>query len=503
MEEPPKRGLRRITAAHAFMAVVITACFATQSAAFDLESRVQEFTLKNGMRFLVLPRQVSPTFAAHISFKVGSVEENKGYTGAAHMLEHMMFKGTTTIGTLDWAKEKPILEKMNRLGAELDQAVEDGAGADKIAELSKELKQTQAEHKKLVISEAYSQLYQNHGGVGFNAGTSKDDTNYIIRLPSNKLELWAFIESERMRDSVFREFYSERDVVAEERRMSYDNSPDGKLYERFLATAFIAHPYGQPIIGWASDIERLPLSEMERFYNEWYVPNNAVAALVGDVDFEEVKRLAEKYFSDIPARPLPRRVMSAEPDQGGERRTNLALDANPMVMMGFHKPTMPSDEDYVFDIIDSVLSNGRTSRMNRELVIKKKVAVSVSTFTVPGSRYSNLFTIDATPRPPATTADVEKAVWEELERLKNEPVSPDDLAKVINNIEADMVRDLVSDYSMARRLTYYQQIAGDWRYMTQYLDKIRKVTADDIQKAAQKYFTRENLTVATLVQKKK
>lgn len=503
MQEPPGTCPRPAPRVHFILAVLMAACFAAPSHAFDLESRVQEFTLKNGMRFLVLPREGSPTFAAHISFKVGSVEENKGYTGAAHMLEHMLFKGTTTIGTLDWEKEKPLLEKMNRLGAELDKAKADGADETKIESMKARLKELQAEHKKLIISEGYSQLYQGQGGVGFNAGTSKDDTNYIIRLPANKLELWAFIESERMRDSVFREFYSERDVVAEERRFSYENQPTGKLYERFLATAFIAHPYGQPIIGWASDIETLPLSEMESFYNTWYVPNNAVAALVGNVDMEELKALAEKYFGGLPAKPLPPRVMSKEPEQGGQRRISLAFEANPMVMMGFHKPTLPHHDDYVFDIISQILSGGRTGRFNKELVIKKKIAVSVETYTVPGSRYPNVFTIGGAPRPPHTTENLEEAVWVELERLKTEPVGEKELQKVLNNVEADMIRELVSDYSMARRLTYYQQMAGDWRYLTEYMEKIKKITPEDIQKTAQKYFTYENLTVATLVQKKK
>ena len=323
MQEPPQRGFFNAFSSFFRIFIVLALLLPLRAQAFDLESRVVEFDLPNGMKFLVLKREGSPTFAAHISFKVGGVEESRGYTGAAHMLEHMLFKGTTTIGTKDWAKEKPLLEKMNQIGEELDHAVEDGAPAERIAQLRKSLKEAQAEHKKWIFSEEYSKLYQTQGGVGFNAGTSKDETTYIIRLPANKLELWAFIESERMLDSVFREFYAERDVVAEERRMSYENDPQGKLYERFLSTAFIAHPYGQPIIGWASDIEKLPLHEMERFYKAWYVPNNAVAALVGNVDPAQVKALAEKYFSRIPSKPLPRRALSAEPEQGGERRVCL------------------------------------------------------------------------------------------------------------------------------------------------------------------------------------
>lgn len=497
-EIPPCRSL--IIASLLFFII----CFVIPgpSLAFDLESKIKEFTLKNGLKTLVLERRGSPTFAAHIAFKVGSVDESSGRTGAAHMLEHMLFKGTTTIGALNWEKEKPLLEKVDRIGKKLDSMRRNGADPKSIDTLTAELKQAQAEHKKYIVSESYSRLYSSEGGVGFNAGTSKDMTTYIIRLPSNKLELWAWIESERMRDTVFREYYSEREVVREERKRSYENRAGGKLYERYLAAAFIAHPYGQPIIGWDSDLQTLPLKEMERFYETWYVPNNMVIAIVGSVKFEDAKRVIEKYFSDLPSRPLPDRIVSKEPLQGGERRVDVSFDASSSMLMGFHKPTIPHPDDFVFDVIDSILSSGRASRLYKEVVMKKKVAVSIGTFTAPGSRYPNLFTISAKPRATHTTADVEKAVWEELERLKTEPVTKRDLEKVINNVEADLVRGLVSDYGMARRLTWFEQVAGDWRYITTSVDKIKAVTAEDIQRVARKYFTRDNLTVATLVRKK-
>ena len=471
--------------------------------AFDLEKRVREFTLDNGLKVLVLERKGAPIFAAHMAFKVGSVEERSGYTGAAHMLEHMLFKGTTTIGSLDWEKEKPILEKVWKLGDELDRARREGADEKKIKNLESKLRKAQAEHKKYVVSESYSRIYSAEGGVGFNAGTGKDMTSYIIRLPANKLELWAWIESDRMKNAVMREYYAERDVVMEERRRSYENRPEGKLYERYLSAGFIAHPYGRPIIGWESDISRLPLSEVESFFRTWYVPNNAVVAFVGDVDFDEVKRIMTKYFAQIPARPLPYRIVSTEPDQGGERRVEVEADANPSFMMGFHKPTSPHPDDYVFSVIDSILSSGRTSRFYKNIVRKKKVAVSVGSFTVPGSRYPNLFTISGAPMPPHTTADVEKAVWEELEKLKSEAVTDEELKKVINNLEADFIRGLVSHYGMARLLTYYQLVTGDWRNVVREMEKIKSVTAEDIQRVARKYFTKDNMTVATLVRKKK
>ncbi len=200
---------------------------------------------------------------------------------------------------------------------------------------------------------------------------------------------------------------------------------------------------------------------------------------------------------------MPPRIVTVEPPQSGERRITLEFDANPTFYMGFHKPTIPHEDDYVFDVIDSLLSAGRTSRLTRDVVMKNKIAVSVGTFTVPGSRYPNMFTISGIPRAPHTISDLERAIWVELERLKTEPVSQKELHKVINNLEASQIRELESDYMMARNLTYYQQVAGDWRYLTRSVEKIKAVTADDIQRVARKYFTRSNMTVATLVQKKK
>ncbi len=469
--------------------------------AFDLQSRVKEFTLNNGLKTIVLERKGSPTFAIHMSFLVGSVEEQSGYTGTAHMLEHMLFKGTTTLGTLDWGKEYPLLKMVLKLGEKLDASRRNNAPKDLIDELVKKLKAAQAKHKNYVASEYYSKLYSSQGGVGFNAGTSKDTTTYIIRLPSNKLELWAWIESERMRDAVFREYFSERDVVREERRRSYENKAFGKLYERYLSAAFIAHPYGRPIIGWDSDIARLPLSTVNNFFKTWYSPNNAVIAIVGDVKFEQAKSIITKYFSDLPAKKLPDRMVSIEPPQNGERRVQVEFDANPILLMGFHKPTLPDKDDYVFDVINSLLSGGRTSRFSKELIINKKVALSAETFTVPGSRYPNLCTVYIVPRPHKSIKDVEKEVWAELDKLKNTPVTKKELKKVVNNLEAGQLRDMVSNYSMARQLAHYQQITGDWRYIMTSMNHYRSITPEQIQRVARKYFKHSNVTVATLKKK--
>lgn len=487
-----------------FSAFVFAMAFLVAGSAFpfDLAGRVKEFTLKNGLKVLFLERKGAPIFAAHIVFNVGSADEEAGRTGAAHMLEHMLFKGTKQIGTLDWEKEKPLLEKVDLLGDQLDKAIRNGADKNKLDELKAEFDKAQEAQRKHIVSESYSKIYSAEGGVGHNAGTSKDTTIYMISLPSNKLELWAKLEADRLENPVLREYYSERDVVLEELRRSYENNAQGKLYERFLSTAFIAHPYGNPIIGWERDISRLPLPEVNKFLRAWYVPNNAVIAIVGDLDFEELKSTITKHFGPIPARPLPDRLISEEPDQGGERRVNVGFDASPAFMMGFHKPVAPNDDDYVFSVIDSILSHGRTARFDKNVVRQKKVALSVGTFTAPGDKYPNLFVVNGEPHPPHTTEDVEKAVWEELEKLKKEPVSREELDKVINNMESDFIHGLASHYGMARLLSSYQLVRGDWREAIREMEKIRAVTSEDIQRVAVKYFVKANSTTATLVKKK-
>jgi predicted Zn-dependent peptidase len=487
-----------------FFAILLALAFAFAGSAFafDLAGRVKEFTLDNGMKVLFLERKGAPIFAAHIVFNVGSVDEEAGRTGAAHMLEHMLFKGTKRIGTLDWEKEKPLLEKVDALGDKLDKAIRNGADKKILDELKAEFDKAQEAQRKHIVSESYSKIYSAEGGVGHNAGTAKDTTIYMISLPSNKLELWAKLEADRLENPVLREYYSEREVVLEELRRTYENNAQGKLYERFLSTAFIAHPYRNPIIGWERDIARLPLPEVKKFLNTWYVPNNAVIAIVGDLDFAELKAVITKYFGPIPARPLPSRLISEEPEQGGERRVNVEFDASPAFMMGFHKPVPPGDDDYIFSVIDTILSHGRTARFDKTVVRQKKVALSAGVFTAPGDKFPNLFVISGEPRPPHTTEDVEKAVWEELEKLKKTPVSREELDKVVNNMESDFIHGLASHYGMARLLSHYQLVRGDWREAIREMEKIRAVTPEEIQRVAVKYFVKGNATTATLVNKK-
>ena len=465
-----------------------------------LEEKVREHTMKNGMKLLLVERHTSPTVSAWIRFRVGSVDERSDERGLAHLLEHMLFKGTKTLGTTDYAAEKPLLDRIEATAREiiLEKAKRDKGDAAKIAELARQLAALEKDAGKFVVKEEFAEIYARNGGSNYNAYTSKDGTTYLIGLPANKLELWAAIESDRMQNAVLREFYTERDVVMEERRRSYDSEPEGRLWETFQATAFVAHPYGQPTIGWMSDIENLTRTKAEAFLHKYYAPNNAIIAIVGDIDTDRTIALVERYFGAIPPGTPVSPVAVEEPAQDGEKRIEIMADANAELLIGFHKPTLPSPDDYVFDVIDMVLSNGRTSRLYKKLVVEKQLATEVGSFGAPGSRYPNLFVISATPRAPHTSTEVEAEIYAELERLEKEPVSERDLQQILNKLEYEESRQMGSNGGLARNLTEYEAVAGTWRYLIEHRQKVAKVTPQDVMRVAKKYLTRENRIVGVI-----
>ena len=473
------------------------------ASAQNLADRVVEHTFPNGLKLLMIERHTSPTVAPYILFKAGSVDESDDARGIAHMLEHMLFKGTKTIGTTDYEKEKVVLAEVDKIGDALDKERAKGtrSDAEKIAELEAALKTQQEAAKEWVVSGEYTEIYTQHGSTGFNAGTSVDYTIYTVELPSNKLELWAMLESDRLKNAVLRQFYVEREAVKEERRMVVDTRPGGKLYEQFMAASFTAHPYGMPIIGWPSDIAMLNRKKAEEFFRVHYAPNNSVMVIVGAINTEKTIKLIEKYFGDIPSQPLPAEVTVREPAQEGERRVEVEFDAEPQIMIGFHKPTIPHFDDYVLDMISAILSDGRTSRFHKNIV-EKSIAVSVNSINgYPGARYNNLFVVSGTPRSPNTTADVEEAIYAQLEKLKTEPVAEKEFKRILKQIDAGFIRALSSNAGMANQLAFYEGIAGDWRYILNWRKKMYEITPDDIMRVAQTYFKKSNRTVATLVKK--
>lgn len=467
--------------------------------ATPLAEKVVEHRLANGLLLLMVERRDTPTVAAYITIGVGSVDETSETRGVAHLLEHMLFKGTRTLGTTNYAAEQPLLDEIERVGGELDRLrLHKDADPEAVAALEARLRELQERHRPYVVKDVFSQLYSENGAVGFNAFTGKDLTTYLVSLPANKLELWALLESDRMKNAVLREFYTEREVIREERRRSYETDPRGLLYETLLATAFTVHPYRNPIIGWHSDIANLSLAETRDFLHRYYAPVNTTIALVGDIRVAEAIALVERYFGAIPpGEPVPP-VAAVEPEQRGEKRMTIAFDAEPRLAVAFHKPTLPTRDDYVFDLIDQILGQGRTSRLYKRLVEEQQLATSVSVYSAPGSRYPNLFVIEAVPRHPHTPAEVEAALLAELDRLHNEEVDPAELQKARNRLLTDNLRALRGNSGLARLLTTYQVLAGDWRYLVDYEARLGELTAADVRAVAQRWFTPRNRTVVVL-----
>lgn len=480
-----------------FLVVASLLVTAIPAHAQGLAERVREHRLANGMKLLLVERHTSPTVAAWIRFRVGSVDERSDERGIAHLLEHMLFKGTKTLGTTNYALEKPLLDKIETVAERLllEKAKREKGAAGLIASLEKELAELEKEAGKYVVKEEFAQIYNRNGGSNYNAYTSKDGTTYLISLPANKLELWAAIESDRMQNPVLREFYTERSVVMEERRRSYEAEPEGKLWETFLASAYNAHPMGQPVIGWMSDIANLTRTKAEGFLRRYYAPNNAIIAIVGDIDPDKTIAMVERYFGHIPpGTPVPP-VAVEEPQQQGEKRIEIIGDAGAELMIGFHKPTLPHPDDLVFDVINMLLSDGRTSRLHKKLVVEKQLVAGIGAFSAPGHRYPNLFIISATPQAQHTVAEVEAAIYEELERLKNAPVSQKELQQILNRLEYEEARQMTSIGGLARNLTEYEAIAGSWRYLIDHRRDVAGVKPEDIQRVAKKYLTRENRIV--------
>jgi predicted Zn-dependent peptidase len=464
-----------------------------------LEEKVQEHTFANGLKLLVVERPVAPIFTAFLTVGVGGVDEGSCMRGVAHFLEHLRFKGTRTIGTTDFVKEKPLLKSIEEAGEALDRMrLRKDVDPARLAELQNRLAELQERHRRFVVKDEFAGIYARNGGVGYNAFTSKDLTSYLISLPANKLELWAAIESDRMKNAVLREFYTEREVVMEERRRSYDSDPDGLLYENLIATAFTLHPYRNPVIGWPSDIANLTPAEARWFMENYYMPTNTVIAIVGAVDFDEVVSVVGKYFGDIPPGTSVPDVTAVEPPQRGEKRIHIRFDSEPELSMAFHKPTLPERADYVFDVIDQLLAQGRTSRLYQSLVIDQQLATSVSAYGAPGYRYPNLFVINAVPRHPHTVHEVEAAITEELRKLAEEPVREEELARVRNRLRVERLHLLQSNDGLARQLTFYQSITDDWRYLVDYDEQIASVTPAEIMQVAKRYLTPANCTVATV-----
>lgn len=468
---------------------------------FDLKKKVLKEKLSNGITVLMLERHLSPTVSLYIRYRVGAIDEEKGESGAAHLLEHMMFKGTTSIGSKDGEAEKKLLDEIEITGQRLDREKQKGRNGDSriVEQLSAKLKALQNEHKSYFIPNEIDRLYTENGGLDMNASTGQDFTAYHVSLPANKIELWARIESDRLLHPVFREFYTERDVVMEERRQRVETDPDGKLYEEFMNAAYRTHPYGRPIVGWTEDLMNLSPHALRKIMQRYKAPNNIVIAVVGDIKPETTLKLIEKYFGKIPVGEKTENRIAPEQQQYAERRIDVKFDANPSMIIGFHKPNTPSKDDYTFDVLETILTKGRTSRLYNKLVTNLQIAQSVSAVNgLPASRFPNLFAIFAQPRHPHTNAELEENIHREIDLLKEQPVPEDELIKAKNNIKMTYIQNLDSNSELASVLSYYEALLGNYQYFADYLEHIDKVTAEDVLNTVKTYLNKDNRTTAFL-----
>jgi predicted Zn-dependent peptidase len=466
-----------------------------------LEKQVHEKTLANGLTIIVMERHDAPVVSFVTWANVGGANDPKEYTGLAHMFEHMAFKGTDKIGSKDIVREKKLIAAEDSIYMELLGERRKGRLADssRIAELEDKFDQAREASYELVIPNEYSQIIEREGGVGLNAGTSMDFTVYFSSYPSNKVELWMAMESDRFSHTVFREMYKERDVIMEERRQSLESSPFGRLVDELTSAAFKAHPYGVPIIGHASDIRNYTRAAAKAYYNKYYVPSNMVVAVVGDVKPSNIFELAEKYWGQIPYKPKPPELATVEPEQKGERRVILEDPAQPLFFAGFHIPESTSPEYPAVTALADYYGQGRTSLLYKKLVKEKKIAAQVGVYPgYPADKYPSLMLIYVIPTPGSSLEEIESDVFAELDKLKTEPIPDSEIEKIKARAKSDFIFGLDSNLGMAMQLASYQTTYDDWREMFKELDRINAVTAEDVQNVAQKYFDKTNRTVAVM-----
>jgi len=492
-----KSRLAKVTAL--FLVAVVMPLTAQDLSSY--EKRVSVKTLPNGLTVVLWRRPEAPVFSFFTLVDAGSAQDPRDQTGLAHMMEHMAFKGTPDIGTTDYAAEKPALAKVEQAYAayEAERIKRVGQDPQKLAQLKSAWEQAIKDADKYVVQNQFGEVVESHGGVGVNAFTSYDETGYMYSMPSNMIELWAALESDRLMHPVMREFYKERNVVMEERRMRTDSRPTGRLIEQFLGTAFMANPYHRPTIGYASDLQSFSATDAADFFHHYYVPSNMVIGLVGDLDPETVFPIIEEYFGRLPATPKPEELTTTEPPQNSTRAVTLHDPSQPFYIEGYHRPSYLAPDDAVYDAISDILSNGRTSRLYRSLVRDKKIAAVAAGFSGwPGVKYSHLFSFYGVPLPGHTNEELQKAVHEEIDKLKTQDVTDDELQMFKTRTKADLIRGLASNEGLAQQLATYQTRYGDWRELFRYLDRVDKVTKADLRRVANQVFAETNRTVGLI-----
>ncbi|MDQ3665369.1 MAG: insulinase family protein [Acidobacteriota bacterium] len=478
---------------------------------------VQEIVLDNGMRLLLVPRKGDPNVAAGWLARVGSVNERPGITGLSHLFEHMMFKGTHAVGTKNIDENLKLIKEMDAVRADLRQEEQTLIRKARLGEISdsKDPKHRSERHKELLakfgelakrekdlmVKDEFDRIYTTAGGSGMNAGTSNDFTVYFINVPSNKLELWFWMESDRLRNPVFREFYSERDVVHEERRLRTDSTPIGKFNEQYESMFWQSSPYGWPVVGWPSDLEGITREEALDYFAVNYAPNNLTACLVGDVEPARAKELAQQYFGRLPRGPRPPEpVRTSEMPQLAEKRMIAWAETVPQVRVRYHTVAEGHTDDFALNILGSLLS-GRTGRLYKSLVLQQAVANSAGAGQ-DGRKYEGFFELSGVAKPGKTPEEVEQAIYKEIERMQKELVDANELQKVKNQYAANNFRGIQSNFGLMVQLLLRDNNRG-WETINTDPARSQAVTPEDIRRVANTYFKPENRTIAIYYTKKK
>ena len=467
----------------------------------QFENEITVKVLPNGLTLIICERPEAPVFSYHTLVDAGDVNDPTGESGLAHMFEHLAFKGTSQIGTRDYAAEKVALEKVEAANDAYEAEYLKPVGRDeqKLKELKKAFLAAQAEAEKYVIPNQFTEVAEANGAHDLNAETGLDDTQFFWSMPENRLELWAWLESSRLADTVPREFYKERDVVIEERRMRVDSDPIGRLVEQFVATAYVAHNYGRSEIGWPSEVSQITATEAMAFHKKYYVGGNIVVAVVGDVDAKTAMPMLEKYFSRVPGGPKPEDMTTVEPKQFAEKSVIIREQTQPFYLEGYHRPSYRDPDDAVYDAISDIMSNGRVSRLYRSLVEQQQIAAEAEGFSpFPGEKYPSLFAFYAIPLPGHTPAEMREAIHKEIEKLKTTDVTDAELDMYKTRTRADLLRGLDDNEGLADSLAAYQTRYGDWRELFLQLDKVDKVTKADIRRVANQVFVASNRTSAEI-----
>jgi len=502
-----------------FVLVLAGLCLAVAGpathAAAEAKVPVQSFELDNGMKFLLVPQPEKSTVAAGWVAKVGSANERPGITGLSHLFEHMMFKGTHTIGTTSLDRDLEIIAEQEEIQkrireiyrdqrarwrrGEIDDPFDPENRTEEQIELEKKFETLVEEQRELMIKDEFDKIYTEAGGSSMNAGTMEDLTLYFVNVPANKLELWFWMESDRLGAPVFREFYSERDVVHEERRLRTESTPTGKFDEQFEAMFWESHPYSWPVVGWPSDLRTISKEQADEYFDTYYAPNNLTAAMVGNFDVDEVKALAKKYFGRLPRGDRePPDVVTLEMDQLAEKRMIAECDCQPQIEVRYHTVPFMHVDSYALDALDGLM-NGRTGRLYKSMVLGEEIAASASAGQR-SAKYAGYFSFGGETKGDATPEQLEAAWYADLQKIIDEPIPAEELQKVKNRIAADAYRRLQSQFFLMFQLLWYEGY-GDWTYINSWAEATLAVTEEDVKRVAATYFKPENRAVAVYYRK--